>query len=246
MDRAILQHAFKRDEIPTWDCPECGATALSTIEGSFSPTYRYAIDTSHPDFDPDWITYVFTSTLECAVPSCKHRVACAGKGGVEQEYLDDGSGGSGWFDYFRPTHFEPALKIFAAPDGTPYWVEEALKESFSLFFSSPRAALNALRLALEVLLDEMDVPSINANGKYIPLDGRIDELGTKYKEIVLPAKAIKWLGNDGSHSGARIRSNHVLDGYDIFEHVLEQLYPKSNATMEALVTKINADKGIKK
>jgi len=244
MERAILQYAFDRSNVPTWECPNCGSASLSDINNTFASFVRYPIDTDHPNFEPEWIEYVFTMTLECAVPNCKRIVACCGSGGVEQAFNEDGTPGNGWEDYFKPKYFQPALNIFIPPENTPHLIKRELSDSFGLFFSSPRAALNGLRIALEVLLNELGVPSVNTNGKFIPLDQRIDLLDAKYTVIVAPAKAIKWMGNDGSHAGTGITSNHVLDAYAIFEHVLDQIYPKGNATLDNLIAKINANKGV--
>ncbi|SMN14136.1 hypothetical protein BHECKSOX2_1491 [Bathymodiolus heckerae thiotrophic gill symbiont] len=69
-------------------------------------------------------------------------------------------------------------------------------------------------------------------------------LPENFREIVEPAKAIKWLGNDGTHSGFQVRRTDVIDGYKIFEHILVELYPEKKATTEALVKRINEAKGV--
>jgi len=52
------------------------------------------------------------------------------------------------------------------------------------------------------------------------------------------------LGNDGTHSGSQVRRADVIDGYNIFEHILVELYPVQRASIEALVQRINAAKGV--
>ena len=64
------------------------------------------------------------------------------------------------------------------------------------------------------------------------------------RKIIEPANAIRWLGNDGTHSGYHIRRSDVIDGYNIFEHILVELYPEQKASIEALVERINSAKGI--
>nr|WP_249325091.1 DUF4145 domain-containing protein [Halomonas boliviensis] len=183
--------------------------------------------------------------LKCSNSSCGCRVVCVGTGDVSQEYLYDGSGDWGWFDNFQVTNFEPSLKLFVPPINTPRWVKKALDTSFSTFFSSPSLSLSALRSALEVLLDEMEVTSVDTNGRFLSLARRINFLPEESREIIEPANAIRWLGNDGAHGGGlRVRKSDVLDGYRIFEHILIELYPEKRASIDALVARINEAKGV--
>ncbi len=183
--------------------------------------------------------------LKCANSSCGCRVVCVGAGDVSQEYLNDGSGDWDWFETFQPTYFEPPLQLFVPPVDTPDLVRKALKTSFSTFFSSPGSSLSSLRSALEVLLGEMEVSSVDENGNYLSLAKRINLLPENYRKIVEPANAIRWLGNDGAHSGGiKIRKSDVLDGYKIFEHILIELYPAKNASVEELIARINKEKGV--
>ncbi|SMN17552.1 hypothetical protein CRYPA_463 [uncultured Candidatus Thioglobus sp.] len=244
MDDKLFNTYFRSESIPTWPCPICGANSLSCSDDQFKKQYKTPIDTSHPAFDPDWIEYVFSMNLKCTIPSCGCRAVCVGIGNVSQEYLDDGSGNWDWFDNFEVKFFEPPLRLFIPPKETPSWVSKALETSFSTFFSSPGTSLSSLRAALEVLLDELEVASVNEKGSFLSLASRINLLPENFREIVEPANAIKWLGNDGTHSGFQVRRTDVIDGYKIFEHILVELYPEKKATIEALVKRINEAKGV--
>lgn len=102
-----------------------------------------------------------------------------------------------------------------------------------------------MRSALEVLLGEMEVASVDANGKFLSLARRINLLPEASRKIIEPANAIRWLGNDGTHEGGfRVRKSDVLDGYRIFEHILIELYPEKRASVDALVARINEAKGL--
>jgi len=244
MNEGLFVTRFRGGMIPTWPCPECGSISLTCPEDQFQKEYKTPIDTSHPAFDPDWIEYIFIMNLQCAVPSCGCRVIGTGTGDVSQDYLDDGSGEWDWFDNFQVKYFQPSLRIFSPPVDTPLWVNKALETSFSTFFFSPSTSLSNLRSALEVLLSEMEVASVNENGNYLSLAKRINLLPENYRKIIEPANAIRWLGNDGAHSGSQVRKSDVLDGYRIFEHILIELFPEKKASVEDLVTRINAAKGL--
>lgn len=246
LDDKLYASHFRSDNIPTWPCPMCGSHSLSCSEEQFQKQDKHPIDTGHPEFDPGWIEYVFSMNLKCAVPSCGCRTVCVGTGSVSQEYLDDGSGRWDWFDTFEVKFFEPSLRLFVPPTDTPNWVSKALETSFSTFFSSPSTSLSTLRSALEVLLDEMEVASVNEKGNFLSLAKRIDLLPENNRKIVEPANAIRWLGNDGTHSSFQVRKNDVVDGYRIFEHILINLYPEKSASVEALVARINKAKGVER
>lgn len=245
LDDNLFTSRFHSDNIPTWPCPKCGAQSLSCEEDQFNKQFKEPPETSHPEFDPDWIEYIFTMHLECSNSSCGCRVVCVGTGDVSQGYLNDGSGDWDWFDSFQVKYFEPSLRIFIPPKDTPEWVKKVLDTSFSTFFSSSSLSLTALRSALEVLLGEMEVASVDENGKFLSLATRINLLPEECREIIEPANAIRWLGNDGTHGGGfLVRKSDVLDGYRIFEHILIELYPEKRVSIDALVARINEAKGL--
>lgn len=243
LDDHIFTSSFYRDSIPAWPCPHCGAQSLSCEDDSFNKQFKEPIDSNHPAFDPEWIEYIFSIHLKCSNVSCGCRVVCVGTGSVSQEYLTDGSGDWKWFDNFQVKFFEPPLKFFIAPEDTPELVKRSLETSFSAFFTSPSLSLSALRSALEVLLVEMGVASVDEKGRFLSLANRIKLLPVESRKIIEPANAIRWLGNDGTHGGGfGIRKSDVLDGYRIFEHILIELFPEKRASVDELVSRINAAK----
>ena len=55
--------------------------------------------------------------------------------------------------------------------------------------------------------------------------------------------AVKWLGNVGSHDH-RLRISDVLDGVEILDHTLEQIYDSSREEIRRRAADIAARKGI--
>lgn len=245
LNDSLFTSHFRSDNIPVWPCPKCGVQSLACGEGQFEKQYKEPINTSHPAFDPDWIEYIFTMHLKCSNSSCGCRLVCVGIGDVSQDYLDDGSGDWDWFDNFQVKYFEPSLRIFIPPKDTPECVRNSLDTSFSTFFSSPNISLSALRSGLEVLLGDMEVASVDENGKFLSLAKRINLLPEGSRKMIEPANAIRWLGNDGTHGGgSRVRKSDVFDGCRIFEHTLVELYPEKVASIDSLVARINNAKGL--
>lgn len=220
MDEKFFHTHFRSENIPTWLCPMCGGNSLACSPEGFNQQDKVPFDPNHPEFSPHFIEYVFSMNLKCTIPSCDCRVVCIGTGEVSQECLHESSDDWGWFDTFEVKFFEPPLRLFTPPKRTPRGVIKALETSFSTFFSSPSTSLSTLRAALEVLLGEMEVSSVDEKGQFLSLAKRINSLPEEYRKIVEPANAIRWLGNDGTHIGHHVRRSDVIDGYNIFEHIL--------------------------
>lgn len=235
---------FKEKSIPHWNCPCCSSASLKLKENSFSSEFARG-DIDDPDFDLEYAGLIFNMMLKCANGDCKAHVSCSGTGHVTQEYFEDGSGNHGYFSYYSAKYFEPPLMLLDIPADTPVVVIKSLKKSFSLYFSNPPTALSCLRTTMEVLLSELGVPEKNANDKPIHLATRIDQITDEYKEMIEPAKAIKWLGNDGTHAGSEATKDNALEGYKIFETILHKLYPSTRPDINDLVTRINDAKGPK-
>ena len=125
--------------------------------------------------------------------------------------------------------------------------KKSLNESFKLFFVSPSAAANGVRIALEELLTELKIEryTLNRKGEEIrlTLGQRIDKLPDEYSHVQEMMNAVKWLGNAGSHSNDEIKIDDVMDAYELTEHILEEIYEESKERIEAIARKINENKG---
>lgn len=253
MDRTILKAHFLESSLPSWACPTCRKSVLRIKPGTFhreeTRLSREAHD--HEAWDPEWIRYTYACLLECTNDSCKEVVASAGRGSVDYDITFDRNGEPNYeyADFFNPLFFHPHLNIFDIPSTCPASVQEELEKSFKQFFSSPDAALNSARAAVEHLVTELGVKRFQTqNGKRRPvnLHARINMLGAQHSHIKDLLIAIKWLGNAGSHSGAEISIDDVMDSYELIEHVLDELYGGKAKAMKALAKKVNKRKGPKK
>ena len=120
-------------------------------------------------------------------------------------------------------------KFFAIPRGCPPDVSAELRRAFGLFWSDTQAAANALRAAIELVLDQRSVPreTQTKRGKtsYLPLAGRLKEFRQQEPEFGEMLEAVKWLGNHGSHSKkALIQKKDLFDGFQCISTVIDELY----------------------
>lgn len=241
---------FQPNALPLWICPRCKQNALVLKPNTFNSflTPDSKINSSHPNYEPHHDYYRYTVILVCSNESCGEQVISTGEGIVEpsDEYFNsNGNEEISYEIYYRPKYFNPCLEVFSLPDTTPQALKKAIYKSFELFFTDSEASLNQLRSSIEVLLNELGIDRNDKNGNPLKLHSRLDKLkggDAKYKE---PLEAIKWLGNAGSHSTSSTKVNieHVLDGYEILQPILHELFRSSIPSLEEKVAAINANKG---
>lgn len=251
LDRRALKIPFSLERTPDWSCPRCRKGLLRFAEGHFQHGEEKASrdEHSHDAWDPDWIRYVYSGLLKCTLEDCGEFVATAGVGHVDVDVFPgtDGEPEQGWSDFFRPRYFEPPLQLLDLPEECPTAVAEPMQESFRLFFSSPAAASNNVRIALEALLTELGIKRYTTSKAkkrvMLPLHSRISLLPAKYVQLRDLLFAIKWLGNAGSHADSTVSMDDVMDAYELIDHVLQELYAQTSTKAKTLARAINRRKG---
>jgi hypothetical protein len=253
LSRHTLKFPFSLANSPDWPCPTCRSGVLRIHKGTFNKQEAtLSRDHSHVAWEPAWIQYVYACLLVCTNDRCREVVANAGTGSVEA-FIGEGDEGDPheeYIDTFRPTHFEPPLRLMTIPDECPESVSTALKESFRTFFSSPSSASNAVRTAIEELLSELKVKRVSNTGgrrRFVSLHQRIALLPTKYAQLKDLLLAVKWLGNAGSHGGGEgkgtITMDDVMDSYELMEHRLHEIFAPKAKKLRALAKNVNRKKG---
>lgn len=223
---------------PTWPCPNCAGQlelskpTLQTKESAPSLSERH---------EPWWDAEVhlekrFAALLICN--RCREVVSVSGVGSVQEHYTEDGDDRD-WFEYFTPEFFTPAPPIFRVPAKCPKLVEQEVNRAFKLYWADLGSSANALRSATECIMDDFKIAKSLGS-----LHNRIEAFKRKNGEAADVLKAIKWIGNDGSHSVRRLTAGNLLDGFVLFEHVLDLLYVGTAQKIKATVRMINKRKGI--
>lgn len=253
IDRRKFKVPFLQTGNPQWECPKCTKGVLKIDVDSFK--FKETRDSKrvrlHEDWDPDWLSYIYSCLLVCSNKSCKEVVSSSGEGFVDMDYYYDEHGEQqvGWETYFRPKYFLPHLKPFQYPRNTPAEVAREIDASFELFFCNPPSAANRVRISLEHLLTELKVKKFNTKDgrrSYLNLHQRIELLPKRKEGLKDLLIAIKWLGNAGSHSTKSITMDDVMDAYEIMDEVLAELYPKQKRSVRTIAQEINKKKGPRK
>lgn len=249
MDRKTLKLPFTLRRPNDWVCPTCCNGMLRIKEDTFHKNeIRNSRDHSHDEWEPEWVQYVFSCMLVCKNDLCKETVSCAGVGGVESNfgYDENNEPDYSYDDFFLPKFFEPHLRLFNIPEGCPKSVSNPLNESFRHFFSSPSAASNNVRVALEELLTELKVRRfnlVNSKQRFMNLHQRISLIPPKIAHLKENLLAIKWLGNAGSHGNGKISLDDVMDSYEQIEHILDEIYTSKRKKLATMAKLINRKRG---
>ena len=253
MDRQLFKRSFKQTDDVIFPCPSCGHDSLKLDKTKF-----HSEDTAlskkmqeSDDWEPEWLSSVFTTVFSCNNSNCQETVMCSGTGYVDwdAEENEHGEFEQQYYCFHTPKIFIPAINFFKIPEKCPDSVKNSLFEAFSLTLHSPSSAANKVRAAVENLLTEFSVPrSIRKPGKKnvrLPLDTRIAK--AKEKKAILGELenilyAIKWLGNAGSHANSEISIDDVFDSYDLMNHILNEIY-KPKQELQKLAKEIRKRKG---
>ncbi|KYP87362.1 hypothetical protein WB91_21750 [bacteria symbiont BFo1 of Frankliniella occidentalis] len=243
MSSPLLYTSFTEDKIPHWRCPACHNETLEIVPGSFfkEKTSETMLSQDEIWFEYDHYKMIFSCMLRCSRKACLEPVAITGKGWLECR-PDYESETINYVEYFRANTFHPPLPVFIPPGDCPEDVCRQLKEISALLAAHPSAAINTMRTVLEMLLDTLSVPREAARAGKDPitltLHRRIDEypaLLGDYKDAFM---AIKWLGNQGSHSNKRIRQSHIEDACTVLDDLIQKIYSPVSA-VPALVAKLS-------
>ncbi len=181
--------------------------------------------------------------LQCNFANCKEVVSLSGSAGLEREqFLDEeGQWQEGYARIYKILSLLPAPLPIRPSEETPDEVQEALRMAGQLIWQSPEAAANHIRQAVEHILDSQKVKKRPKTGKgKLSLHDRLLLFEKKDGDNGKVLRAIKWIGNDGSHKGGVSRDS-VLDAFDMMELVLTNLYDDTkNQVMEKVSAVIEA------
>jgi hypothetical protein len=184
----------------------------------------------HPGWYPELITEHCAFQMTCVNPSCREVVYVVGRQTVELNQDPDQAPGDSYNEgVLYPLFFLPAPPIISLPGKCPSEVTSQVELAFSLYWPDLDAAGTRLGISIERLLDSVGAAA------HQNLDERIKLYKTKEPELGDCLLAIKWLRNDATHVTG-LSAYEVLEGFEILEYVLEQIYDprKEKITKKAI------------
>lgn len=253
-----MENYIKFDsEITEYKCPHCQKGYLLLDKkyffekqyGSSIKEGTFKINDYEEDYDDRFYLGTIAGQLKCNHPDCAEITSFIGQTKFFTDCYDDENGREievlEKVIFFK--HFIPSIRIIELKSEYPKELEKILLESFSLYFSSYSACVNTLRILLEKLCELHGIKSTTNNGGYKKLGNKLKELKF-YDKVKYLLEAIKWIGNDGSHSLEVIKKDDLDLTYKFVKKVLDEIYPSQtdDEELNILAKEINDNKGLKK
>ncbi|MCQ4314466.1 DUF4145 domain-containing protein [Stutzerimonas zhaodongensis] len=244
MDRSVWTEQVTTSRLPAWKCPGClkGHVIMEEDSHRYEETAESKAMHGDDGWDPDWISYTFTAWGKCTHTPCSQTFAVAGVGGVDMVYDEDGAE---LVEVFHPQFCSPMPRIIEIPTKCPHPIKHELNAAFALFFADRGACAGRLRIVLELMMDHLGIAqekSVNGRTSQLKLHARIEEFSKQNAEIGNQLMALKWLGNTAAHEGIAHRG-HLLDAFEILEHVLAEVIDERSARVAALADKMKSRYG---
>lgn len=240
MNRQLWTQArVSRNSAPLWPCPACrrahlrlDAKSLRAEETKDSRDARL-----HEDWEPEWMSYIFSAWMKCSDPRCAECAVVTGTGGVAPEWSEEE--GMTWEDYFVPLTLSPMPDVIEIPQKCPPEVAEELRAAFRLVWSDPAASANRIRTAIERLMDALGIKR-RTRGKNgladLSLHARLVQFQKREPVLGAALIALKYTGNTGSHG--KVEHTDVIDALEIIEHVLAEVVTQRSRNIAAIAKKL--------
>lgn len=233
---------FTSNKPPNYPCPFCHVGTLSKKNIFHTPTKNGSLDEKFRN--PYGIESITTGVFICNSADCSERVGfiASSKRGIEYSTTDENDQYKEEIlnEYF-PIYFYPNLQLFELSNDISEDLKKVINESFALYFSDLPSCANKIRIAVEILLNDLKAPKKrNTNGtlRKIPnLHQRILHFKSKDKSVSEMCLAIKIIGNEGSHLGT-VEIMDILDAYQILDQVIELRFTKSESKALLLAKEI--------
>lgn len=149
--------------------------------------------------------------------------------------------------YYTPTLFSPAPPLFQVPAECPLPVREELSRAWTLFWVDHAACANRIRTCVEMALSDEGVKRFRSDRRgrrtRLTLHERILLYKDRDSQLAGAMMAVKWLGNVGSHGQGEVSRDRLFDGFDLLEHVLQEVYARHSKRLARLQRDLVRSKG---
>lgn len=234
---------YRASDIPVAPCPACDTRSMRPGEPDFVEDPDSAGQWGHPAWEPTWVRGRFSVKYRCG--SCESELWSLGSYVVVEDEPDDYESPMGHIELMTVDIFYPPLRLMEVPVATPDTVLKPAVAAGSAWPGMPGSAANLLRQAVEQLLTEQGVAALTAGPKAsrLSLEQRLKAYTTSGSPVADLLKAVKWIGNDGSHSDQVERAD-VLAAARFLQRALVHLYDNDElAELTALAKRVNQVRG---
>ncbi len=215
---------FTKDEIPSIKCPYC-------LCGYMMPVVCHSNSFEDKEVGQKNGHYLLNSDLICENDKCKREGVHVMAG---YEFVEKNESKI----YYSTTYIYPAPDLFELSDLFPDRIKLILKDIFLLFWVEPVSCGNKLRIAVELLLNDLDVRELK--------DGQCNKNTTLYKKLKDFEKNtevngfcfkalddIRILGNISSHDNEKhVYQAAIFQEIMKFSLVLKDVYIKKDISKD--------------
>lgn len=227
-------------------CPKCSFGYIRFADPIVHESYESSLLHSSDHFDPEWIHGTFAILGECENPNCHQNVHGTGDYTVDyskrRDY--DPDNGPSYVEFFTLTHLHPPMLLMPIPESAPESVKDGVLRASRVLFAGPGLAATALRATVELFLTSQGFSGTTQSGGYRSTDKRISAWLANDPERAPAAglfRAVKWLGNAGTHEDSDLTAAEVLEGAKMLDEAFHRLFTGQDIDARALT--INAAKG---
>jgi hypothetical protein len=237
---------------PKFPCPRCTTGRLTLVDNSrqtLEPEYSRRDRSDEFDLGPGSVAERFTCFLECGSKFCGEVVTVCGN--VHRESHDE-------YDelmeevvtfnntYYSPSAILPAPSVFSVSKSLSKECTAHIRKAFELLWVDPASCANRIRIFVEYLLDQFQVPRVRASKKGDSYDmnlaQRIEVLEGSKPGHKKTFDALRNVGNYGSHSG-NAKFDTLIDCFEILEEVLKDLVDGRRSRLEKITERLSAKGG---
>lgn len=249
VDPALIDLAQVIESEEAWPrplCPKCSFGYIRFAEPIVHESYESSSLHSHDYFDPEWIHGTFAILGECENPNCHQNVHGTGDYTVDYSRRRDYDPNSGppYVQFFTLTHLHPPMLLMPIPESAPESVRDGVLRASRVLFADPGLAATALRATVELFLTSQGFSGTTQMGRYRSAESRIAAWLASDQERAPAAellRAVKWLGNAGTHEDSDLSAAEVLEGAKMLDEAFHRLFTGRNIDARALT--INAARG---
>lgn len=218
---------------PSWRCANCGAVPLQFAAENFLFRDTAATRNGRGElwFEPEHVVERFAGFASCPNRSCGEEVLVSGYTRTELEPDDpiQGPYGEVMVTYLWPSQVIPSPPMIDVPEKCPSKVAAPIQRSFDLYWTDAAATANAIRVAVEELMNHFRIPKFGRDRKgkkvRLSLHARIDvAFRARHADVADHLLAIKWIGNAGSHEAEQLSAIAVEDAFVLLDHSLHELF----------------------
>lgn len=227
----LIKPEYRIEELNFLHCPRCIIGHLKVKEDSIQRFQSYDSRTLPPTALDK--AGVFVGILQCIRVECREYVSFTGNYKTSYRITSKSTKVSNLY-------FNADIPIFDLDDyfeSLSFETYDLLTKSFRLFWVDTNSCANKIRIAIEHFLSDLKIrkTQTKANGKRdaVSLHIRIERFGEKYPELKDHFRAIKFIGNKGSHSYNDIDEGDILYAYQILEDVFEKIYRRKQKNIQS-------------